>query len=68
MSRVIFSKRYGYRSFRPGRSIYASGPGYLAPYLRQRNIIFEVSLFGLWLKERGILHLKRVCFAFWLIE
>ena len=24
--------------------------------------------FGLWLKERGILHLKRACFTFWLIE
>ena len=48
----------------------SSRPGYLAHYVRTRNIIFKASLlvFGLWLKERGILHLKSVCFALWLIE
>ena len=28
----------------------------------------KLACFGLWLKERGILHLKRASFALWLIE
>ena len=48
----------------------SSRPGYLATKFRTRNIIFKANLlvFGLWLKERGIFLLKRVCFDLWLKE
>ena len=44
--------------------------GYLASYVRTRNIIFEARLFWFMvqIKEGGILHLKRACFALRLIE
>ena len=34
---------------------------FFSPY-RTRKITFKVGLFGIWLIERGILHLKRACF------
>ena len=39
-------------------------PGYSPSYSRTRNIIFEECLFGLWLKERGILQFEARLFWF----
>ena len=33
-------------------------PAYLAPFLERRILYLKRACFGLWLKERGILHLN----------